>query len=77
MEARAPQSKACKTKRYIHGLNGVLLLLGLYVNGKYAEEKGTEGVKSYIGVSFQSYLATVILMTMHFSQKMKNHSTGQ
>jgi hypothetical protein len=54
-----------------------LLLLGLYVNGKYAEEKGTEGVKSYIGVSFQSYLATVILMTMHFSQKMKNHSTGQ
>jgi hypothetical protein len=44
MEARAQQPEACKTKRYIHGLNGVLLLLGLCVNEKYAEEKGTEGV---------------------------------
>lgn len=34
-------------KCYSDGLNGVLLL-GLYVRGKYAEEKDTEGVQFYL-----------------------------
>jgi hypothetical protein len=43
MEAGPEQPGACKTKCYKDGLHGVLLLPGVCVRGRYAEEKGTEG----------------------------------